>query len=334
MKFFKHPEAENNAGSEDDLQLKYNPSFEAVLRPEDDDGSSVPPPPPAGNGRGMFRSNNKKRNDEEAGHGPPIQITVDNNDEEDESVEVETAQYWLNSIKSPDARKGGRRRRGMLCVGLMAVVVVIAVAVAVSGNDKNSGTVSESNSAITAPPTPAPLFNETDAATFSPTASPSVAGTVGATDAATVGATDAATDTATDAVTDAATDAATSVVTTPATEPADCVDLILAGSVCYGLEDRIDILFQNCAAEADDWIGVWPLEDAMDSGNLPEPKLWFWTCGNQNCQGEVEEGDVLFGSGVIGPGFYVAHLLRLDSDFAPYFTSYASSVPFEVSETC
>ena len=57
---------------------------------------------------------------------------------------------------------------------------------------------------------------------------------------------------------------------------------------------------------------------------------WLWTCGSQNCRGEVEVDTLRFPN--LQVGTYVAHLIRRNSG-GPY-SSYAASPTFQVQNMC
>lgn len=111
----------------------------------------------------------------------------------------------------------------------------------------------------------------------------------------------------------------------------DCSSFIWSESSCYKPEINMHIFFENCNPFGDDWIGIYQVDPQADLNDLGDPLLWMWTCGSQNCRGEVFMDTLIFGGG-LQEGRYVAHLIRRNSG-GPY-ASYAASPSFQVDGDC
>lgn len=279
----------------EDQQLRYDPSFETVLREGDDDSSVPPPPPPLFPSlrdlRGsIFRPKNKVTNRDEETGGPPVDI-IPSKDQCNSTVEVDAAEQWVKSFGLLVALKARRRRMLMSIAFLAFVALIIGLAVGLSSpkDDKTSGSKNMLAEAPVSPSTPAPTIAPLPVA--APTAAPTVAAV------------------------------------------APCVDELSTSNTCYAPKTTIDVIFESCEPAVKDWIGIWPVDAASDPTRLPEPSLWLWTCGSQNCDGLAENQTLMFDDG-LGRGTYVAHMIRFGEDAAPYTSSYAVSDSFEVSRTC
>lgn len=78
----------------------------------------------------------------------------------------------------------------------------------------------------------------------------------------------------------------------PTPEPTECFPSLQWVSDCVLTGEPFEVRFSNCQPEFGDWIGIFD-KDA-DPTNLPDPYLWVWSCGSQNCRGSPREGVVRF----------------------------------------
>jgi hypothetical protein len=118
----------------------------------------------------------------------------------------------------------------------------------------------------------------------------------------------------------------------PTDPPTQCVSFVESLETCQVPFSGISIYFRNCSPESGDWIGIWPVSLIKDEKRLPEPVLWLYNCGSQDCKQALGEDVLFFGDG-LPPDTYVAQLVRLVENAAPYSSSYAVSDPFQVSPT-
>jgi hypothetical protein len=95
----------------------------------------------------------------------------------------------------------------------------------------------------------------------------------------------------------------------PTSSGTACTTAIATNATCYENGDDIRISFQNCDAEAFDWIGVYPA--STEISNLRGAIAWMWTCGDQLCTETVSAGDVTFFNAE-GFGTFRIYLLRDD----------------------
>lgn len=338
-----------------DHAYDYDPTYEMILKDleqgglavdDDSSGSSIPPPPPParksrrGAARivGLCNKDTKEQDDDDARLPPVVHVRAE--DVPVAAIEVEAVgQDWRCLVDKPSRGRSSRCRRvGFMCLAFMlvfAVLLGLVVRAGTSDNIEESSSFAEANtgaqdplvtggSSTTTTPSPsmsptttASSTNDEGAATVSliPSAAPTTPGT------------DTATPTATTSTT----------LSTPAPtedlEEESCNSLITSDESCYAFQSEISIIFENCSPEEDDWIGIWPIEDATDLSNLPEPTLWLWACGSQDCAGQVLMDTLPFG-GSLPVGTYVAHMVRLESTEAPYSSSYAISSAFGVSLAC
>jgi hypothetical protein len=90
------------------------------------------------------------------------------------------------------------------------------------------------------------------------------------------------------------------------------------------------VSFENCNAESDDWIGVYPANS--DPTNLDEPISWVWACGDRLCSQIADGGEVGFYD-ARGRGAFIVYLVRQNSDGAPY-VAYGIGNEFRLSNIC
>jgi hypothetical protein len=320
------------SSDDDDLQIRYDPSFETVLRDDDDDdddGSSVPPPPPPlfpisfRDIRGsIFRSKKSvpyQKGDEEAPHAVEI---IASKDECESTIEVDASERWMKSCNSKTSNKAPQRRAVICTAVLVFFALVLGLSIGLSGGndskDTNKTTSSnealDNNSGSTSTEAPVAATDAPVAATEAP---------VAATEAP-VAATEAP----------VATDPPVTETMTPTIAATEgCVTSLAPAEACYEPFQGLTIDFDNCAPLGDDWIGIWPAGAITNPARLPEPLIWLWTCGSQNCNAPILEDSLLFGEG-LSTGTYVAHMIRLSEDQAPYTSSYAVSDSIEIRPVC
>jgi hypothetical protein len=92
--------------------------------------------------------------------------------------------------------------------------------------------------------------------------------------------------------------------------------------------EEIKLKFVNCDPREDDWLGIYSPQANPDLMNYVD---WLWTCGNQNCVGEVM-GDTLLFVG-LDVGTYEAHLSRNNRN-NPYISLAGTPFDFTVADTC
>jgi hypothetical protein len=203
-------------------------------------------------------------------------------------------------------------------------------------------------------PTPSPSLVSSSPST-NPSSSPSMAPTI-------ISATPEPTD-STPAPIPASTPAPVVPVSTPApVVPAPTQPPVLSpGASCNSIETtrscyvrssmtQITVNFANCEPQFDDWIGIFPSEEASDY--LLNDQLWVYACGGQTCKVAASEGTVNIdhedfddSSATLSPtdpndgsylsfpipaGTYRVHLMR-DSENGPW-VAHASSAVFEISD--
>jgi hypothetical protein len=157
--------------------------------------------------------------------------------------------------------------------------------------------------------------------------------------------------------------AATTLEPTPYVSPAPassstCIDSVQATQSCYDRSSmtQITVNFVNCQPRNDDWIAIFPSNEAFDY--LLHDQLWVYACGGQSCSQAVNEGSVDIdpadydtsessrtltptdpndGSYLFFPvpaGTYRVHLIReVGTGVVDPFVAYASSVYFTLSDT-
>ena len=261
--------------------------------------------------------------------GTVIMMYSNNTDEEEQQQQQNTSQHDPRdtSIASKSSQTNRRRRLLYLALFCLLLVGVVALSTLVWGvrkirkeqqQQEDSSTLgrdgtSEDNVFLGASlaPSLSPSSNSrpttvSPVPTKSPTAAP---------------------------FTNAPTRTPTSFPTAPTSTPteAPCRDRIQADLFCYSPDTTINISFENCEPELDDWIGIYPNDAGLDWENLGDPVMWLWNCGSQDCLGRVYTDTLPFG-GDLTPGGYLAHMIRRNSG-GPY-SSYASSPPFFISEDC
>mmetsp|Transcript_9438 Transcript_9438/g.15006 ORF Transcript_9438/g.15006 Transcript_9438/m.15006 type:complete len:313 (+) Transcript_9438:79-1017(+) len=112
---------------------------------------------------------------------------------------------------------------------------------------------------------------------------------------------------------------------------ANCTDSVASDMECYDRRETIKIEFTNCDPEDDDWVGIYAKDPYRNLTDVGDPILWLWTCGSDDCSGEVYADTLEFG-GLSHSGNYIAYLVRYEKD-EPY-VAYASSEVFRVSSCC
>jgi len=123
--------------------------------------------------------------------------------------------------------------------------------------------------------------------------------------------------------------------------PTPCTNQIQVTKNCFrtgGSSEPITTTFTNCDARNDDWIGLYlPSANPVDLGDA---FLWSWTCGNQNCRGEVKFGSLTLNQDTewdgnewpLDEGDYKLFLIRRNAG-GPY-SSYAESSKFQLKNSC
>jgi hypothetical protein len=131
----------------------------------------------------------------------------------------------------------------------------------------------------------------------------------------------------------------------PAPQPAphpgpteQCENSVNTDAACYVEgNDEITIAFDNCNAQAQDWIGIYDADD--HPVGLGYPLLWVWACGSQTCMEVADSGNIVFGPGhsyetghgawPLDDGHYRAHLIHGSSPTG-HNVARASSEAFSV----
>jgi hypothetical protein len=104
-----------------------------------------------------------------------------------------------------------------------------------------------------------------------------------------------------------------------------CHDKVFSTESSYTMGDEIEVVFDNCGPEPDDWVAIYP--DTVNPDDIGEPISWLWSCGNQKCRGKNPTNVVSFES-FIQPGKYKAVLAKRHHS-GPYAAK-AMSESFEV----
>jgi len=297
---------EDKTGQED-VDFVYEPTFECVLNHGSENDDVSLPSSISGSSRG----------------GKRTRSMLPDEDDDAASYDVEATKEWLQRAYKEDSDRKCFRgvRRFILCSTILiliafGLILFFAVSNSLANNGDRSNNFAEINEGPGAVSTLAPTIaagapvaasTEAPTAPLSPTAAPTPFATP---------------------VVETAAPTSTSNTTDLCFQ-----DLITPEATCLTTaEPLIDIVFDNCQPQPDDWVGIWRGSRIMDPASLPEPDLWLWTCGTQNCTGAVSFGELAFGN--LGIGTYEAHLVRLDTEVAPYTTSYATSSRFLVRRFC
>jgi hypothetical protein len=241
----------------------------------------------------------------------------------DDVFEIQSPpQRWGHLEKDPEEHLEDdpvppKRNRKVLCLlmacFLMVGILALAVGLGVKLNDdseaNNDVALSSSqaqnqefNSDATPGPTPAPTPEPTPAPTPEPTPEPIPGPTP---EPMAVG-----DSTAHPTAPPPASTAAPSPAATPhPTKNADCTDMVVSDMTCYDRRETINIAFENCEPEENDWIGIYTEDPHRNLIDVGEPILWLWTCGTDDCLGLVYKDELPLGSG-LSPDSYIAYLLR------------------------
>lgn len=179
---------------------------------------------------------------------------------------------------------------------------------------------------VTDNPTDSPTLSPTMASTASPTLSPTLYPTTNMTETpttdVTTGSTSNPTVTPTIAPTMGPTAARLPLTKAPTPGPSSMFDVIrpaldnvetpstpcksdiLLNSTCYQrLGEGISVNFENCNPTTTDWIGMFSLTFSSfyqvgdQSPNLTDAASWVRLCGNEICEGAMDSGNVVLGSG-------------------------------------
>jgi len=106
--------------------------------------------------------------------------------------------------------------------------------------------------------------------------------------------------------------AAPTVATNPPTESPtpkpieQCNPSMQFTSECSIIEEPFEVRFTNCDPQPGDWIGIY--DKHTEINNLPNPYLWLYSCGSQDCQDSPREGVVRFSG--LPKGDYFAYMIR------------------------
>jgi len=355
---------------DDDLSVRYQPTYETVLitsDDEEDDGdrstaSSLPPPPPM-DGASILkdlrntlltlssstslpssaRTKSTKQKKVVVGippknHHPKETITIqdDEDDDADSTIEVEAgimSSSWCHrkATSMSGMSQGRRRRRIVMCLGMVLLVVVLVamlgLSLGLSTGKKNEKRTTGSSDMLVGGEEGGEEDETPEVETMVPTSSP-IAMTMQPSIAVIPETTIPDTITP-DMTTEVPTDLSTTTTTL-----SECISFVAPLETCVSPFSGISIYFRNCQPEEGDWIGLWSIDDDTDDGgSLPEPIQWLSHCGSQDCTETDEEDIVFFGAG-LPSGTYVSHMVRLVEMEAPYTSSFAGSDIFQVSSDC
>lgn len=314
------PKSEDEGSNSDTMTLdedSHNPSFETVLRSDSDDGSTIPPPPPPTEMilkdlRNMIlRSGRNKRKGSggEPSEFRPIDIVAIHDHDQRNGIELEAgyAPWCKSSSGSSVQQNSPLKRRALLCAGLLLfVVVILGLAIGLSG-DKDTTRGSGSSNMLVGGDTQV-AANETSVPTLAATST--IAPSLEASDIM-----------------------SSTIAPTDGESSTGCTSFVQPLETCQTPFLGFSVYFQNCEPTSGDWVGIWNVNSIQDESSLPEPLLWLYHCGSQNCDQEVEEDVLFFGEG-LPPGNYVAHLARFLEYEPPYTSSYAVTETFQVAPTC
>lgn len=114
---------------------------------------------------------------------------------------------------------------------------------------------------------------------------------------------------------------------------------VLSDKPCYARPDAtegaysepIAVIFENCAPQADDWIGIYDASHNIFQPGIHRVDYWSWACGDQECQKPVRGGIIVF-AGVQQIGDFKVHLHRREGEAEEMYL--ASSETFTVQQTC
>jgi len=118
-----------------------------------------------------------------------------------------------------------------------------------------------------------------------------------------------------------------SAISTNADTSSSCVSAIATDKTCYQNGENIQISFNNCEAEASDWIGIYRTSQGLS--NLNQALTWLWTCGNRLCNDAVSSGEVIVDDASRRFGNFRAVLVRDDGSGV-----YALGNTFTISSRC
>lgn len=118
--------------------------------------------------------------------------------------------------------------------------------------------------------------------------------------------------------------------------PTSCADAIAALDTCVSPGAAVDLVFNNCEPQNDDWVGIYKAE--QDFSQLPNPPVWSWACGTRNCREEVSslefslsEEHAASNAWPLEEGEYVLILAR---NSAQPYTAFATSPAFTIQAGC
>ncbi len=315
-----------SVASEDDVQLQFVSSFETVLRDTDDE-SSVPPPPPPSSGRSLraiggsfFWAKEKylksPNDDEETGDLRPVEV-IASQDESKANIEVDAAEQWIKNF-GVNEQRNSRKRRALYCTAIvLSFALLLGIAIGLSGNSNKQRTSQSKNMLVGSPTITDPPNVSMSTSIPEPEMEASMAPT----------------NSTESPMAEFPMNATVFPTNVPEESTEVCNTLLVSQQDCYPRRTDVAISFTNCQPESNDWMGIWKVDEVVDPTSLPEPALWLWSCGSEDCEGAVREGVLLF-SGGLPVGTYVAHLVRMEQDRAPYTGSYAFSTSFDVSRNC
>ncbi|CAJ1967616.1 unnamed protein product [Cylindrotheca closterium] len=114
---------------------------------------------------------------------------------------------------------------------------------------------------------------------------------------------------------------------------------VLTDKPCYARPDGtegaysepIAVIFENCAPQPDDWIGIYDAEHNIFQPGIHRVDYWSWACGDQECQKPVRGGIIVF-AGIQEYGNFKVHLHRREGEAEEMYL--ASSEIFTVQQTC
>jgi hypothetical protein len=126
-------------------------------------------------------------------------------------------------------------------------------------------------------------------------------------------------------------------VSAPVSQPGNCNNKIQVFQSCFERGEDIKLDFINCTPQGNDWIGLY--DTSANPKSLPDPHLWKWSCGNQNCWGETASSTLYLDKQATGlsnwplqPGTYKIYLVRGGSRGA--HTSISGTSKITVARSC
>jgi hypothetical protein len=122
----------------------------------------------------------------------------------------------------------------------------------------------------------------------------------------------------------------------PVTSAPVCADSVSVSVSCVEPGDAIAIGISNCNAQDDDWVGIYRVD--QDINSLPNPAVWSWACGSRSCRQALQSNNFALDETHAGGGLWPldegTYMVVMARNSAQPYQAFARSQSFTVQDSC